>query len=250
MKKYIFKTKTLAPITHTEEVSSNISSLFRQKMVIDNKLHEVPCVHGNAIRGVLRRLGASHLCEAVGVGKNQVKLEKYFMLFNGGFLEKSLSYCDVTAKTELRALLPWLSVFGSAIGNEMLQGKLIVSFATPSCAELGNGEVSYHDLTQVLRYTRKDDTEQKTDKTSQMFYDGETIIPGVELNWEIQLDSNDELEISALEHTLKLFAEKPYIGGTSRAGHGKIDFVFEADTTLYEDYLLDNQGAVCRWLTS
>jgi hypothetical protein len=254
MKIYNFTIKTLSPITHTEEVSSNISSIYRQKIVIDNTIHDIPAVHGNAIRGVMRRLTANYLCSKVGVEKNSVKLDKYFILFNGGFLEKSLSFADIEEKRKLRDLMPILSVFGSAIQNEMLQGKLIVSFAVPRCKELGNSDISYNDLTQIIRYTRLDDSEQKQEgeiKTTQMFYDGEVLIQGSILDIEFLLDSENELEIAAFEKTLELLAEKPYIGGSSRMGHGKLDFTFKSEIShKYDQFLEDKKDEICKWLTS
>ncbi|MDR0608199.1 MAG: hypothetical protein LBG52_07890 [Candidatus Peribacteria bacterium] len=45
MHKLNLQLKLLSPLVHTEETSSNIANIFREKVVIDGKIQEVPSFH-------------------------------------------------------------------------------------------------------------------------------------------------------------------------------------------------------------
>jgi len=65
---------------------------------------------------------------------------------------------DITARRNLRLKFPFLSILGSAMGDQMLQGKIVVGSLLPKCKELNNGELSYWDMTEIIKYTRVDDS--------------------------------------------------------------------------------------------
>jgi CRISPR/Cas system CMR subunit Cmr4 (Cas7 group RAMP superfamily) len=230
MKKVSFRVELETSLVHTEEVSSNISNIFREKVLRDGIVHNIPALHGNSIRGLLRDVGASQLCESLGIENNSLSISTFYKLFSGGSLEKSETIIDLNKKRELRAKLPFLSIFGSALGNEMLQGKMAITSAYPECKELGTGETSYNDLTTIVRYTRVDDSkmvtgEKYTEESEQkqmMFYDIEVLAKGTVLNFEVYLDTDDEIEIACFSAIWQRFLEKPFFGGASRAGHGTI----------------------------
>lgn len=256
MKKYKFTNKLLSSLVHTEDTNSNMANIFREKILKDKEILEVPAVHGNSIRGLLRDLGAKHLLQQLETQPNSLKTNVFHILFSGGALEKSDTTIDIEKKKELREMLPFLSIFGSAIGNEMIQGKLIISSAYPKCLELETGSMSYNDMVSIIRYTRQDDTKKitgekytkNTEEKQQMFYDIEVLNLGVELNWEIILDSDNEIEISCLETILKELENKPYLGGASRVGHGKIDFNIDSNMKPYLDFLKKNKNEITKFL--
>jgi CRISPR/Cas system CSM-associated protein Csm3 (group 7 of RAMP superfamily) len=233
---YKFETKLLSSVVHTEETSGNVANIFRDKILVKDKIHHIPAVHGNSIRGILRRVAMNRLCELVDLDKNSISEEMYHILFNGGALTASTGYLELKEKALVRDTLPILSIFGSAMGNDMLQGKMIVSTALPECKELGTGETSYNDMTNIVRYTR------------QMFYDIEVMNQGVILDWEIILDYVNELEIQALNDTLIQFTKKPYIGGASNKGHGKIEFEFNKPNNEYIDFVKDNKEEIIKFI--
>lgn len=255
---YNFELRLQSSLIHTEETHSNMSNIFREKIKVDDKIHEIPALHGNAMRGLLRDIGAQHMLETVEFPAKELPTHVFHMLFTGGALTKSTSRLSVEEKREIRERLPLLSIFGTAMGNEMLQGKLIVSSVYPMCKELGNGEKSYNDMVQIVRYTRMDDIKKvygedfvakQEEETSQMFYDIEVLVKGTDLTWEVYLDSDNDIERACFEQLLSDFIRKPYIGGASRAGHGKVSIenmtrngeAFELDTDGYNDYLLENK---------
>lgn len=256
--------KLLSSMVHTEETSSNIANIYREKTLVGNKIYNIPALHGNSFRGKLRDIGATYMLEKINTKKNSVKLPRYHMLFSGGALEKQDCVLDMNKKKEMRELLPFLSIFGAAIGSEMLRGKLIVSSLLPQCKELDTGERSFNDMVQIVRYTRKDDAKDdvngyleektgvKTGVKTQMFYETEVLVKGTILEGEILLDSDNEIEIECLNSILKEFNKKPFIGGTSRAGHGKVEFLKiktqELETEKYNQFLYNNQGRIKNWL--
>lgn len=254
MKTYSFSTRLLSSLVHTEETNSNIASIYREKVVIGNKIHHIPAVHGNSIRGVLRRVGFNHLCETIELELNTLSVSSYHILFNGGMLDNNTPYIDIKNKIAIRRKMPLLSVLGSVMGSEMLQGKLIVSSAIPQCKELMTGDNSHYDMTNIVRYTRVDDCPRKEkDKTpTQMFYDVEILAKGAVLDWEIILDSDDALEQGALEQTLYQFSKKPFIGGASNKGHGKLEFEFAEteNAKKYTDFLIENKEIIKKWIMS
>lgn len=251
MKKYIFKTELMSSLVHTEEVNSNISNIYREKINISNKIHNIPAIHGNSIRGILRRVGFNRLCELLELEKNTLSVYMYHILFNGGALASQTGYLDLHKKKEIRDTIPLLSVFGSAIGNSMLPGKMIVSSAIPECKELGTGDISYHDITNIVRYTRLEDCEidtGKDKKSNQMFYDIETMIQGTVLNWEIILDYTTEIEGQAINDTLMQFSKKPFFGGSSAKGHGKIKFDYTGKNCDYLNFIMENSKQIKQFL--
>lgn len=251
MKKYTFSTPLLSSLVHTEETSGNVANIYREKININNKVHNIPAVHGNAIRGVLRRVGFNRLCELLGLERNSLSVDMYHTLFNGGALTSSTGYLNLNTKREIRELLPLLSVFGSAMGNDMLPGKMIVSSGLPQCKELGTGEASYHDMTNIVRYTRLEDGDielGENDKTSQMFYDIEVMIQGTTLQWEIILDYCSEIEEQAMNDTLMQFAQKPFLGGASGKGHGRLGFEFSDTNESYLGFIEENKEKIVLWL--
>jgi len=260
MKQYQIKAKLLSSAIHTEETNSNIANIFRERILKEDVIYDVPCIHGNSIRGHLRNIGAEHFLQKIEAEPNSLPTSLFHILFSGGALEKSEVIIDIMAKKKLRETVPFLSVFGSAVGDEMLDGKLIVSSGVPVCKELQTGNTSIYDMVQLIRYTRQDDTKkycgeafsQGNEITQQMFYDIECLIAGTELNFEIILKNPSEIEVGMMETVLSLFHDKyPYLGSKSSAGHGKIEFDFKPEAELiekYNQYLINNKNEIKEYL--
>lgn len=254
--KYPIQLTLLSSLVHTEETNSNIANLFKEKILVGDTIYEVPALHGNSIRGTFRDLLANHLLETIEIEPRSLSTSIFHTLFSGGSLEKSEGIIDIEKKREIRRLLPMLSIFGSAMGNEMLEGKLKVTSAFPRCKELNTGDQSMYDLLQIVRYTRQDDMKkivgekhsQSDGSKQQMFYDIEVLVKGSILDFEIYLDSLDKIEIGALMQVIRLFLEEPFFGGKSSAGHGKVRFEMKgykkklADE--YIEFLKKNKGEI------
>lgn len=84
------------------------------------------------------------------------------------------------------------------------------------------------DKARVERADRGTDKDVRgDDQKQQMRYYVETISAGTELFWDIVLDDVSDLELEAFCVTLAEFGRKPYIGGKSGVGHGKIAVKFD-----------------------
>lgn len=166
----------LTSIAHNGGQSFGIESKLRRERFVqpDGSVEEVPILSGNGLRGLLRDRGMWHMCRALGYGVDEeagkvrgLSLSAFYFLFSGGALGEGASDgIDVDYARRLRAEIPLISIFGGAVGNQILPGKLKVGKAIPICAEtlhlLPNAyqrenPVSIWEYLQAEMYTRKDD---------------------------------------------------------------------------------------------
>lgn len=253
----------LSPISHnSDETLSNTVPFRRQTIVVDNEIEEVPVISGNSIRGIWRRIGAEHLLKSVGLSQEECKVDLYHKLFTGGSLNSSADDIQITFRREVRAKVPFLSIFGTALDSFILKGKLICGFMYPVCRQTAKytGIESDKDVYEFISsefYTRRDDYEEAQDeiieKSNQMIYDGEVLITGTRFNQVVILDTSHSIEIGCFFNILKCFSEKPFIGGVSRAGHGQVDFdidfsKYEKEIKEYNDFLEENKEDIKNFL--
>src|SRR3990172_11349930 len=128
-----------------------------------------------------------------------------------------------------------LSLFGTAIDNQMLDGKLKISDMLPVCQETKNitqleSDKSCWDIVEDRFFTRHDDLDklEKDSKATptQMKYNVEVLISGTTLIHEFGLEMCTDTEESGFSLLLDLLESHPYIGGRSNRGHGKIEFQY------------------------
>jgi len=135
----------LSSISHNGGQSFGINSkLRREKFVqMDGSVEEIPVISGNGLRGLLRDRGMLHMCRALGYGVNDetgevrgLSLAAFYFLFSGGALTSTGSRgIDIDEARKVRALIPLVGVFGGAMGNSIMPGKLKCGKAIPICAE-------------------------------------------------------------------------------------------------------------------
>ncbi|MEM4234808.1 MAG: RAMP superfamily CRISPR-associated protein [Candidatus Methanomethylicaceae archaeon] len=167
----------LTSISHIGE-SYGINSKMRREKIIqpDGTVEEVPIISGNSIRGILRDRGMLHMLKLLGYGVNEetkevvgLSLPAFYFLFSGGALTKDLSNrgLDIDEARKWRELIPLVSLFGGAMGNQIMPGKAKIGKAIPICEEtkhiiperyLKIGKLqSIWELCQEESYTRRDD---------------------------------------------------------------------------------------------
>jgi CRISPR/Cas system-associated protein Cas7 (RAMP superfamily) len=235
------KYTALSPISHnSDEALSNITSFRRQCIKNKDEVLEIPVVTGNSVRGILRRVGADMIINDLGMTKEELNVNLYHKFYTGGSLTKGTDEAKVNLKRSIREFLPNLSVFGTAMDDFILKGKLICGFLYPVSkqTETFTGIESTQDVYELLStefYTRRDDFEGESKETNQMLYETEVLIAGSELSQDIILDTDKEIEIGFFCKTLKKFSEKPFIGGVSRAGHGKVEM--DINFSEYQKYI-------------
>lgn len=134
----------LEPISHS--VGSNgVTTEFRREKYrqLDGSSADVAEVSGNAMRGMLRDAGMYYMCQLLGYGTPDesgkprgLSLAAFHLLFSGGSLGGQTSRgLDIDFARRYRELIPLLSVFGAASGNQMLGGLLKAGFLKPICRE-------------------------------------------------------------------------------------------------------------------
>jgi CRISPR type IV-associated protein Csf2 len=177
MQSYIFEgvMTALTSIAHSGGQSFGINTKLRREKFVqpDGTIEEVPVLSGNGLRGMLRDRGMLHMCRLLGYGVSDedgtvqgLTLPAFHFLFSGGILtSEGGKGLDIELARKLRALIPLVGVFGGAVGNQILPGRLKVGKAIPICAETVHllptryaiGVSSIWDYLQEEMYTRKDD---------------------------------------------------------------------------------------------
>jgi len=254
------------PLSHIGESESTETFLNTVRVLCSDKPVEVFVYTGNAIRGAWRDAGAAYLLDRLG--EIQVPKKMFHILFSGGAISGDQKIDVEQAKT-MRAMLPFVSIFGGGIGNQILSGKIVQTFAFPVCAETigiipdgidgvdyGARATSWRKMTDEISFTRKDDSKdllgdryiarefklldgdadekkKKDEPATQMRYTAECMIPGVQLWHSLNITCN-EVELGALVASIHQWAKKPYLGGMSGKGFGLVDAdirIVEADGT-------------------
>ena len=278
MKTEIFKGNltALSPIHHggnetfgTTKLILALPTIIKNPDTGEEERDLIPFIHGNAIRGYLRRLIMADMFDLLDYKLESKKI--YHFLFTGGMLEaldsKDKGAINLTLKKEIRDLLPPISLLGSAIGNQMIEGKLKVGNGEIVCSETKHYLEDFNDntfgaynLRDIDFGTRLDDLKGDTEETNdkkkkdekeqhtQMMYEFEVLIRGTKFTHEFILHDCDEVEKACFVRMLNLWKERPYIGGKSGTGYGKVGIDYkelnkESDTT-YLDFINDNKEKI------
>ena len=166
----------LTSISHIGDSYGVTAKLRREKIVQpDGSVEEIPILSGNGVRGILRDRGMLHLCRELGFGVNDengevqgLSKEAFYLLFSGGALSKQggARGLDIDEARRWRELIPLLSVFGGAVGNQIMPGKLKCGKLIPIVSETQHllperfrveAPVSIWNYCQEEAYTRRDD---------------------------------------------------------------------------------------------
>lgn len=191
----------------------------------------VPVISGNSIRGLLRRMVMHDFCKVVGIEKMHPKT--YHWLFTGGTISKGegTGFEDIGRREQIIKMCPMLGLFGSAVGNQTIQGELKVGQARLKCIENNSGSLSYHDQIEVVFGTRLDSSKLENEiqiegedkETHQMKYEYEVYSVGSAFEHSFACTSESVLINSAFGRMLQLFIHQNYIVAKSAIGHGEID---------------------------
>lgn len=260
----------LSPIhSGSDEGTGNEKTLRTLSYNLPTGPEDVPVVSGNAIRGVLRRLIMGDLIERVGYvpvdAKGQVRL--YHSLFAGGVLEavdeKDSGYIDLAMKKQIRSILPPVALLGTAIRNQMMEGKVDVAYAIPRAKELAGflrEDATYPitatlgDLQKQTFNTRRDEMAQdaKADggNSSQMLHTWWYIPPGTVFQHGFTLSNPSKIEAACLGRMIALWQERPRLGAKAGTGNAEIrlDYRNVPDATPYLDFVAANKEEILAML--
>ncbi len=269
----------LTSIIHSGGQTFGIETKLRRERFVqpDGSVEEVPVISGNGLRGMLRDCGMLHMCRALGYGVFEgangpavegLSLPAFHFLFSGGALTSDGGKgLDISLARRLRTLIPLVGVFGGAVGNQILPGRLKVGKAIPLCRETSHllperyaTNVSIWEYLQTEMYTRKDDSgnerlrhlmpphtlqlldaqrasskarnergdpDPEVGAHQQMMYHVESFAAGTRFFWELFLDDATDIEFEALIAALAEWSKAPYIGGRSAVGLGKVAVNFD-----------------------
>lgn len=266
----------LSPIHHggsedygTTKLILTLPTIIVNPLNGEEEIDNIPAIHGNAIRGYLRRLIMDDFLTQLDYELDSKKV--YHFLFTGGILEalgpKDKGAINLTLKKEIRELIPPISLVGSALGNQMVQGKLKVGMADIVCAETKHyiDEYSDYDFSAYnlkgsdfgtrlddLKEGKSEEEKKKGEQNTQMKYEFETLIRGSRFTHEFILEDCNPVETSCFYRMFQLWKERPYLGGKSGTGYGKVKLDYPEINSLSDDdylkYVDENKELICNFL--
>lgn len=243
--------QVMSPMAHGAfgDDAGNAVPVRRVRVVSLPGMPRIPCVSGNALRGILRRLVMRDLLldrAGLGPGSHPHWDRLYAALANGGHLEGE---GDATVRPEevrrLRESLPPLSVFGAALYSWMLPGHMSVGFVWPRCREtLAAGlvseapDISAEDLIDEVTLCRHIDREMHDPEASgvtPMPTTVEVFAPGTILESSVVFArSATAIETACVAYGLRLLRT---LGGRSGVGFGVVHVDGPPDDTPYLEWL-------------
>ncbi len=246
-----------SPISHGSDEDFGMEQKFRTiEMSSEGENIEIPVVSGNSLRGILRDLLAKHLLDFLDI---EVGDKLSYALYSGGTLERGKGKAKIKRRTieKVRENLPMISLLGTALGSQLISGKLNMGMLVPISRETEpftgvESERSIFEFLDETFYTRKDDIEgekerDEDEQAQQMRYRVEILIPGTKFYHWMDLENSDEIEKSCLFKSFDLFSESPHIGGMKAKGHGKVGYDYSpklGDGEKYENFLKDNESSI------
>jgi len=233
IQKYQFKYEAISPISHGGEANfSNIQPFRTQKILFDGTFYDVPVLSGNGYRGgQMRRPAMKAFIDLLGIKKSSLGKRAYYLLFSGGSLSKGNDEVSIVDKLALRRTMPLVSIFGGGVKNMLLEGRMQVGFVYPVGKETREftgvaSDKSVFEFLDTVFYTHKDDYEGLEEGESpQMMYETEILVPGTEFVQQINVTTDDQIELSAFGFVVETWLKNPRLGSKENVGHGfvKVD---------------------------
>lgn len=260
--------KLLSPLSHFGDERLGTMQIMRtNKFLYNGEFIDIPVYSGNGFRGQFRRIAMRDYLERLGIAEEGISEKLYYTLFTGGALVGGARYVEVGERRRIRKMCPPLALLGTAIGDQILQGKMKAPIFLPICKETVDytgieSDISFYDMLEEVFYTRKDDlksveynikeevAKKKNDDPVQMKYEMQCLSAGTELIGTIVIENVNKIEEAMVNATLKKLKEVPFIGGKSSAGHGEVDIKYDELTNeeTYYNYLEENKEEIRQWI--
>ncbi|WP_336328507.1 hypothetical protein [Halovenus sp. HT40] len=266
--------KTVTDITGTYEAQSPISHGSDEDFGMEIRLrtlemavrdngdvyHEdVPVISGNSLRGQFRDLLAEDFLDRISLDDDPVQVSDTLSaaLYSGGSLERTAGAGKLNRRLihNIRDHIPPLSLLGTAIEDQMVEGRLDVGQLLPIAVETQSftgrdSDQSVFEYVDKTFYTRQDDRvggKQDGEEAQQMKYDVQVFIPGTRFHHDLTLRSgHSDIEAACLGHALDLFEDRARVGGMASRGLGEVEFEYDnrPDGERYREWLDENQEDV------
>ena len=252
------------PISHGSDEDFGMEQRLRTiEMTVrenGNLYHEdIPVISGNSLRGQLRDLLAEDFLNRISTDDEPVEVGDTLSnaLWAGGSLERTAGPGKLNRRmlNGIREHIPPLSLLGTAISDQMVEGRLNMGMLTPIATETESytGRESDHSVIEFVDetfYTRMDDRvggRQEDEDTQQMKYTVQILTPGTRFDHWMALEGASDVERACLGHAMDLFAESPHVGGQKAVGHGQVRFEYDdplPDAQSYIDFVADNRAEI------
>ena len=214
----------LSSISHIgDNFGANIR-LRREKIVqTDGTVEDVPILSGNGVRGLLRDLGMRHMMAQMG--NPPLSMPAFYFLFSGGTLTKQAGKgLDVDQGRSLQRLIPLVGVFGGAVGNQIMPGRLQVGKLVPVCLETAHlmpesmttcrQVSSIYNYLQEEAYTRKDD--EKDERLRYLLAEPERKLLDVKAETKkANKEAGNDIDTEAGQHQQMRYYVEVFSAGTT-----------------------------------
>jgi len=251
----------LSPLHHGAfGLETGNASLFRRMPLVGLPgMPAIPCISGNAVRGVLRRIVFRELFHRAGVTPDSLPPKAWDRLYaaccNGGHLTGKEQSPKTEKMRELRSALPPLSVFGASLYTWMLSGHFEAGIVWPRCEETraaglvsGSGgllvaEDLVHDV-GLCRHVEREQQDPEITGVTPMPTTLECLGTGTVLEQEITFAGHaTEVERAVIVHALQ---DLDWVGGKRSTGFGRVRVELEQDASseAYTDWLAST-GDLC-----
>lgn len=257
----------LSPIFHGgDEKTGSVVLLNRIRFIVNGRPVDVPFISGNGVRGYLRRLVFRDFLARVGF---RIPLDKkeglrlWHTLFSGGVLEAregEHGVIDLSLRRRVYVLIPPARLWGFSFKNQSLEGKLKVSPMLPVARETApflpddvasNAQASVYELITKVFQTRRDEIRaprEKDEQAVQMLVEYEAFAPGTVFFQEFAIEDPAPIDEAVLAHTIDLWKARPFIGGKTAIGMGRLridcDTSVLASPQVYLKYIEDNKDRI------
>ena len=271
----------LAPLAHGADEKSGNVTMFRRQWVFDaltGHRAAVPFLSGNAIRGMWRDMVFGRWLQLIGLQSIDLPPAKAHALLAGGSVDvgADTGAADPTARRMAREICPPWDLFAGCLEQQIMGGRARIHDATLVCRETAwqvapivapDSDVHQFsamvpeaaECTQLRQGTRHAHRDLGESKGSQMLFNVEHLIPGLQMVHSLQLwglDGASEVTQSCLADLLGAFAESPVIGAHGASGFGIIAFdpyqpgpgtPTLPPATVYLDYVAEHRDAMRAW---
>jgi hypothetical protein len=256
----------LSQITQTGDQKTGASTMLPVKDVWDKTdTVQVPYISGNSVRGRLRRLIMSDLCDLVGY--TFANEHVWHAFFGGGQLQAvgPSGVVDVGMRKEITRLIPPVALWGFSLGNQVLESKLVVFDMDVLCDEMrpyvpdkykNLCTSSFNQCVSNVMFTRRDDKQSgrvkdDDDPAIQMKVEVQVLVTGTRFyhGFIVRRDPSP-IEVSCLHRAIVLWRDIPNIGGKSGSGFGRLDLAYEGtiDDRPYLDFITASKEAIVAYL--
>jgi len=256
----------LSQVTQTGDQKTGASTMLPVKDVWDKTdTVQIPYIGGNSIRGRLRRLIMSDLCDLVDFTFTNEHVWHAF--FGGGQLQAvgPSGVVDVGMRKEITRLIPPVALWGFSLGNQVLESKLVVYDMDVLCVEMlpyipdkykSLCTCSFNQCISNVMFTRRDDKQNgrvkdDDDPAIQMKIEVQVLVTGTKFYHGFILRRDPSpVEVACLHRAIELWRDIPNIGGKSAAGFGRLDLAYEGaiDSKPYLDFITVNKDAIMTYL--